>query len=208
MNSYNGAESDFFRENERILKMKTKREKQQRRKALAAEENNALVISSQLMADLKNKGILAFKQMTDDEQKKVWNWSKEVVQQYRTVHEADPSNIRNIDDLPFPKEDIKLAIKLSLPLYLSKDMQSVVKMLKTAYKDIGTFQFIDDADKKELLSRVDPKRRASAQNNGNPYPLYDKYAEVIISEQKALLQEINDFITDMESIMQDNPSGT
>lgn len=188
--------------------MKTKREKQQRRKALAAEENNTLVISSQLMADLKNKGILAFKQMTDDEQKKVWNWSKEVVQQYRTVHEANPSNIRNIDDLPFPKEDIKLAIKLSLPLYLSKDMQSVVKMLKTAYKDIGTFQFIDDADKKELLSRVDPKRRASAQNNGTLYQLYDKYAEVIISEQKALLQEINDFITDMESIMQNNPSGT
>jgi hypothetical protein len=87
-------------------------------------------------------------------------------------------------------------------------MQSVVKMLKTAYKDIGTFQFIDDADKKELRSRVHPKRRASAQNDANPHPLYDKYAEVIISEQKALLQEINDFVTDLESIMQDNPSGT
>jgi hypothetical protein len=192
----------------RIEKMKTKKEEQQNRKALAAEENNTLVISSKLMADLKNKGILAFRQMTDDEQKKVWNWSKEVIQQYRTVHEADPSNIRNIDDLPFPKEDIKLAIKLSLPLYLSKDMQRVVKILKTAYKDIGTFQFIDDADKKELRSRVHPKRRASAKNGANPHPLYDKYAEVIISEQKALFQEINDFITDLEAIMQDNPSGT
>jgi len=188
--------------------MKTKKEKQQSRKALSARGKNALVISSKLMANLKNKGILAFKQMTDDEQKKVWDWSKEVIQQYRTVLEADPSNIRNIDDLPFPKEDIKLAIKLSLPLYLSKNMQSVVKMLKTAYKDIGIFQLIDDADKKELPSRVDPRRRASAQNDGATYPMYDKYAEVIISEQKALFQEINDFVTDLESIMQDNPSGT
>jgi hypothetical protein len=190
-------------------KMKTKKENQQSRKALAAEGNNALVISSKLMADLKNKGILTFKQMTDNEQKRVWNWSKEVIRQYRTVLESDPSNIRNIDDLPFPKEDIKLAIKLSLPLYLSKDMRSVVKTLKTAYKDLGTFQFMNDPDENELRSRVDPKRRVSAHNDGTTNPLYDKFAEVIISEQKALFQEINDFITDLESIItQDNPSGT
>ena len=190
------------------MKMSTKKENLQSRKASAAEGDDALVISSIQMADLKNKGILAFKQMTDDEQKKIWNWSKEVIQQYRTVLEADPSNIRNIDDLPFPKEDIKLAIKVSLPLYLSKDMRSVVKVLKTAYKDLGTFQFIDDADSKKLWSRVDPKRRASKQNIGTTNPLYDKFAEVIISEQKALFQEINDFVTDLESIMQDNHSGT
>ena len=190
-----------------MLKMNIKKDYQQRRKTVAAEKNNALLISSKLLANLKNMGILAFKQMTEDEQKKVWNWSKEVIQQYRSVLEADPGNIRNIEDLPFPKEDIKLAIKLSLPLYISKDMQSVIKMLKTAYKDIGTFQFIDDGDKKVLQSRSDPKRRASSQNNGSTYPLSDKYTELIVSEQKALLQEVNDFVTDLDSIMQDNRVG-
>jgi hypothetical protein len=190
-----------------MLKMNAKKDYQQRRKAVAAEKNNALLISSKLLADLKNMGIVAFKQMTEDEQKKVWNWSKEVVQKYRSVLEADPANIRNIEDLPFPKEDIKLAIKLSLPLYISKDLQSVIKMLKTAYKDIGTFQFINDGDKKVLQSRSDPKRRASSQNNGSPYSLSDKYTELIVSEQKALLQEINDFVTDLDSIMQDNRAG-
>ena len=149
--------------------MNPKKENQQNRESLAAEKNNALLISSKLMANLKNKGILAFKQMTDDDQKKVWNWSKEVIQQYRSVLEADPSNIRNIENLPFPKEDIKLAIRLSLPLYLSKDMQAVVKMLKTAYKDIGTFQFIDDVDKKELRSRTDPTQRASSADSSPEY---------------------------------------
>jgi hypothetical protein len=190
------------------MKMKTKKENQQIRKSLTAEGKNAPVISSKLMADLKNKGILAFKQMADEEQKKVWDWSRQVIQQYRIALEGDQSNIRDIEDLPFPKEDIKLAIKISLPLYLSKDMQSVVKMLKTAYKDIGTFQRINDAEKKELQSRVDPKRRASKQNGEATYPLSDKYTELIVSEQKALLQEISDFIIDLESIMQGNRSGT
>jgi hypothetical protein len=188
--------------------MKTIKENRQIRKSLTAEGKNALVISPKLMAALKNKGILAFKQMVDEEQKKVWEWSREVIQQYRIALEADQSNIRNIEDLPFPKEDIKLAIKISLPLYLSKDMQSVVKILKTEYKDIGTFQRIHDAEKKKLRSSLDPKRRASEQNDETTYPLPDKYTELIVSEQKALLQEISDFIIDLESIMQGNRSGT
>ena len=183
--------------------MNAKKERQEKSESTAAEENNTLLISSKLMADLKNRGIEAFKQMTDDEQKSIWDWSKEVIRQYRSILEAKPSNIRNIEDLPFPKEDIKLAIQLSLPLYISKDMQSVIKMLKNVYKDIGTFQFIEDVDKKELLARADLKRRASSQNQNNKtiYPLSDKYTEMAVSEQKALLEEINNFVADLESIM-------
>jgi hypothetical protein len=110
--------------------------------------------------------------------------------------------------MPFPKEDIKLAIKLSLPLYISKDMQSMVKKLKTAYREIGTFQFIEDADKKKLLSRANLRRRASSKNNKTIYPLSDKYSdkytEIAVSEQKALLKEINDFVNNLQSIMPDN----
>jgi hypothetical protein len=187
--------------------MNTKKERQENPESPAAEENNTLLISSKLMADLKNRGIEAFKQMTDDEQKSVWDWSKEVIRQYRSVLEAYPANIRDIEDLPFPKDDIKLAIKLSLPLYLSKNMQSMVKMLKTAYREIGTFQLLDDVLNKELLARADLKRRASSQSNKTIYPLSDKYTQLAVSEQKALMQEINDFVTDLESIMRDNNPG-
>lgn len=180
--------------------MSGKKESRQSPKASTAEENNALLISSKLMSELKNKGILAFKQMSDDEQKKVWSWCKEVIHQYRSLLEAHPGNIRNIEDLPFPKEDIKLAIKLSLPLYISKDMQSMVKMLKTAYREMGTFQVIDDSDKNELLSSANPKRSASHQDNKTAYPIYAKYTKISVSEQKALLQEISDFVNDLESI--------
>jgi predicted Fe-S protein YdhL (DUF1289 family) len=184
--------------------MNAKKENRNGHKSSAAAESNTLLISSKLMADLKNRGIMAFKQMSDDEQKRVWNWSKEVIKQYRSVLEADRGNIRNIENLPFEKEDIKLAIKLSLPLYVSKDMQRVVKMLKTAYREIGTFQLLDDADKNELLARADLKRRASSQDNKTISPLSDKYTELAVSEQKALLQDINDFVADLKLIMKNN----
>ena len=187
-----------------MLKMNAKKENRNGRKRSAAAESNSLLISSKLMADLKNRGIIAFKQMSDDEQKRVWHWSKEVIKQYRSVLEAHPSNIRNIENLPFPKEDVQLAIKLSLPFYLSKDTQSVVKRLKTAYREIGTFQHIEDVDKRELLSRENLKRKASSRYNKTIYPLSDKYTALAVSEQKALLQDINDFVADLESIMKDN----
>lgn len=191
-----------------MLKINTNKENQQNRKTSTSKEKDMLLVSSKLLVDLKNKGIMAFKKMTDEELKRVWEWSKEVIQQYRSLLETCPSNIRNVEDMPFPKEDIKLAIKLSLPLYISKDMQSMVKKLKTAYREIGTFQFIEDADKKKLLSRANLRRRASSKNNKTIYPLSDKYSdkyrEIAVSEQKALLKEINDFVNNLQSIMPDN----
>jgi len=190
--------------NEELFKPKTRKKARRTRQNDAAGKNDMLLISSSLLADLKNMGILAFKQMTDNEQKTVWKWSKEVIRRYRSVLEAYPGNIRDVEDLPFPKEDIKLAIKLSLPLYISKDMQSMVKMLKTSYKEIGTFQIIDDSDKKKLRTRADSERRSPSQNNRKVYPVTDKYTEITVSEKKALLQEINDFVTDLESTMRGN----
>jgi hypothetical protein len=187
-----------------MFKPKKRNKDRQRSQSAAVKEDDMLLVSPKLLANLKNKGILAFKHMTDDEQKKVWKWSQKVVQRYRNVLETHTGNIRNLEDLPFPKEDIKLAIKLSLPLYLSKDMQSMVKILKNAYKEIGTFQNMDDFDDPKLPSRADSKRKSSEQRTKTTYPLADKYTELTISEQKALMQEINDFVTDLESTMRND----
>ena len=77
-------------------------------------------------------------------------------------------------------------------------------LLKTSYKEIGTFQIIDDSDKKRLPSRENSDRRSPSQNNRKVYPVTDKYTEIAVSEKKALLQEINDFVTDLESTMRSN----
>jgi len=183
-----------------MLNRKTGKKIRRSSQTATAEETNPLLISSRLLADLKNKGILAFKQMTDDEQKLVWKWCKEVIRQYRNILEADPSNIRNVESLPFPKEDIKLAIRLSLPLYISKDIQSMVRMLKTAYKEIGAFQTIEPQNKKRMSSISAGKGKLTSQQYQDALQSYDKYMELVVSEKKGLLQEINAFITELERL--------
>ena len=186
---------------ETMSNSKAKNKDRRGRPAAAIEKDDMLLSSSKMLANLKNRGILAFKQMTAEEQKLVWKWSKEVIRQYLSEIETNPGNIRTVETLPFPKEDIKLAIKLSLPLYLTKDMQNMVKKLKTAYKELGTFQRIDESDKKEWLSQSDVKDRTSSQNHISPYALSDKYTEISVSEKKALLQEINDFVNDLKALI-------
>ena len=167
-----------------------------------------LFVSSKLLANLRNEGIMAFKKMSDDEQKRIWQWSKEVIRQYQIVLEADRSNIRNLEDLPFPKEDIKLAIKLSLPLYISKDMQSVVRMLKTAYKDIGAFQPIDPEDKGHLSSEAAGQGEVGSEQYQEALLCYERYMGVVVSEKKGLLQEINSYIIDLEALARDKSAAT
>jgi hypothetical protein len=179
---------------------KVRKKDRQNGQAVVVEKDKMLLISSKLMADLKNKGILAFREMTDDQQRLVWKWCKEVIRQYRGVLEADPRNIRNVNSLPFPKEDIQLAIKLSLPFYITKNMQSMVKTLKNAYREIGTFQSIDPEDEKYVASVATTKVKKTSEQAQNALRSYEKYMDLAVSEKKILLQEINNFVTELEAL--------
>lgn len=177
------------------------------RHVAAAGEPNRTSISPRLKADLKNKGITAFKQLNDDEQKGVWQWCNEVVRQYRGVLETDPRNIRNVESLPFPKEDIRLALKMLLPLYISKGMHSMVRKLKNAYQETGTFQTIDPQDHAYPSTETTPKKKQiSKKQYSDVGRANDEYMEQIISEKKGLLEDINNFVNELEALTSDGSS--
>ena len=69
-----------------------------------------------LLKDFKRKGLSAFKNMNEEEQKALISWSKNVTRQYTNLIGNDLSNIRDKKDLPYAREDIKFAIKLMLPI--------------------------------------------------------------------------------------------
>jgi len=152
-------------------------------------------------------GIMAFKQLTDDEQKQVWQWCNEVVRLYRGVLETDPRNIRNVESLPFPKEDIRLALKMLLPLYISKGMHSMVRKLKNAYQETGTFQTIDPQDHAYLFTET---TRKGKQISKKQYSVVDrtneKYMGLVISEKKGLLQDIHNFVNELEALTSEGSS--
>jgi hypothetical protein len=156
-------------------------------------QNGSASSLERLMRNLKAKGLYAFKDMSEEEQRRVWDWSKEVIRHYRKTLERNPANIRSVDELPFRKEEIKLAIELSLPLYAQKNIHSMVKTLKTNYKELGVFQSIEPEDKEKLRTISVRQDKTSAKQNREVLEIHEKYMEMVVSEKKSLLEEINNF---------------
>lgn len=156
-------------------------------------------ISPELLARLRKKGIATFEQLSDKEQTDVWEWSREVIRSYRNTLETDQRNVRDLAELPFTKDDIKLAIKIALPLYVSKDLQRMIRALKNAYKELGAFQDLDrlTAEKKTLRDNLVGflLRNGKTSSDGA-----DKNMDLIVSEKKALTEEINSFVADLDSL--------
>ena len=123
---------------------------------------------------MRDRGLAALTDMTQKEQVQVVNWAQDVFNRYRIVIKKHPGKIKNSSDLPFPKEEIRLAIKVLLPAYLDKASVEVLDELKEKYVGLGAFQKMDQPE--------------------------DVLMELIISEQKILLEEINAFINDLSTL--------
>ena len=155
-----------------------------------------------LLKNFKRKGLSAFNNMNKKEQKALINWSNDVTRQYTNLIDYGLSNIRDIADLPYPKEDIKIAIKIILPIYISKGPPNMVKKLKLAYQELGGFQQIDPADKKRILRPKISKDTNSSKKVRKSLSIYDKYLEISISERKGLFHEIENYIDDLKYVIQ------
>jgi len=157
----------------------------------AVDESNASGINlEELLQILQAKGLYAFKGMSDIEQRRVWFWSKNVIRHYRVVLERNPANIRAAEDLPFSKEEVKLAIKLALPFYAQKNIHSMVRNLRTIYKELGCFQSIETGDKAKLRKPYNRGDKSTSVPYGELLKIHEKYMETVISEKKSLLEEI------------------
>jgi hypothetical protein len=150
------------------------------------------------LKSFKRKGISAFKNLDEKEQKALFNWSKNVTRQYTKLIDNDLSNLKDIADLPYPKEDIKLAIKIMLPIYISNGPQSMIKKLKLAYQELATFQQIKKGDDKKIISPATSKNTDASITNRENLTSYNKYLDIAISKRKILFQEIDNYVEDLK----------
>ena len=165
---------------------------------LQKEMKNASSELKRFLKDFKTSGLAAFKKMNKEEQKRIIDWSTGVTRQYLILIDKDLSNIKDIADLPYPKEDIKLAIKMMLPIYISNGPPNMVKKLKLAYQELGSFQQIDLGDKKRILSPATFKDTIASKKIRENLTIYDEYLEITISERKILFQEIENYVDDLK----------
>ena len=167
-------------------------------KALPSKNEKLTVTIEAFIKDFRHKGISALANLQKNEQALIVNWAQDVVDQYGSFLMEYPMKIKNLDDSPFPKENIKIAIKTLLPAYLAKGSDDIVNLLKDRYVRLSAFQEISQEDKETIIRESNEIDQKSESADTSLFPTYHKYIQIIISEQKILLEEIDTFIDDLQ----------
>lgn len=146
---------------------------------------------------LRKQGISVINSLKKEDQRLVWNWAKEVVEQYRKTLSQNTRNLRSTTELPVAKNDIQLAIKLSILPHITRGPKKMVKVLQNNYIGLAAFQEISEADRKKIDEVIETKDRQSNPTNSEQLNIYHKYTHLVSQERKHLIEDINSFINDL-----------
>jgi len=154
-----------------------------------------------LLNKLRKTEITSILTMSRKKQKTVLNWAYNLVNQYDAILKNNPMQLKDIAELPCSKMDAKLAIKLLMLTSVEKRLEdNTVVNLKDKFVSLGSFQSIDQEDIVKLIKYISYIQKLSMDADTPSFPELNKYVDLIISEQKALLDEINSFIEDIRKI--------
>ena len=147
--------------------------------------------------DFNDKGITSLSILSTDGQRMVVNWAQDVVDQYRSTLKEHPMKINNLENLPFPKEEIKVAIKTLITAYAAKDSKGILTILQDQYVRLSTFQKLNQEDKDTITKEAAEMDQTSDLSDTSLFPTYHKYMQFVISEQKVLLEDIKTFLSNL-----------
>jgi hypothetical protein len=161
---------------------------------------HSISVLDNLLKKLREQGPSVVSTMKKSDIKIIANWAYEVFNDYSTVLEDFPMKIKSIAELPCPKQDIKLAIKILLPTYLSKGSDDMVDLLKERYVSLSAFQEISIEDKETMIKEFHEIEKENITANRTLFPNYYKYIDLMVAEQNALVDDINIYIEDLPQI--------
>jgi hypothetical protein len=153
-----------------------------------------------LLNEIKDKGIFAFAGMSEENQVIITKWAYEISDRYVSVLKKHPTKIKDIAELPASKQEVKMAIKILLTAPVVKKSDEIVDTLKDRFVSIGAFQDIDQDDKEKMFEQDNKIETELEYTSSSEFSKYHKYLEVIISEQNALLDDVNNFINDLNEL--------
>jgi hypothetical protein len=153
-----------------------------------------------LLDEIKYKGIFEIAQMSEKNQVTITKWARDIYDRYESVLENQPTKIKNIVELPTSKQEVKMAIKILLTANFLKKSDEMVDRLKDRYISIGAFQDIDLEDGEKIFYEVNNMEQELESDYASVFPEYHKHLEVVILEQNALIDDVNNFINDLNEI--------
>ena len=143
------------------------------------------------------KGLSALAQLRDNQQTIIAKWARDVVDQYGIFLKIIPGKIKDKSELPYPKETIKIAIKTLIPAYVITKSDNMITLLKDRYVHLSSFQAISPEDKTTIHTEADNKNWMPASSDASLTSTHQKYMQLVLSEEKILLEDIEAFCTDL-----------
>ncbi|MGD2099395.1 MAG: hypothetical protein PVG35_17600 [Desulfobacterales bacterium] len=153
-----------------------------------------------LLKTLRVKGISTIAGLSKNDMIRLANWANQVFNDYAVALESLPMKIKHNADLPHPKEDIKMAIKILLLTHVSKGSDDMVTLLKERYVRLSTFQEIRREDQENLIKESCEMNNQTGSTVRPTFTTYNKYIDLIVAEQNVLVEDINTFIEDLPSM--------
>jgi hypothetical protein len=163
-------------------------------------ENSSSEVEA-LLNKLRKTGITAILTMNKKAQIAMSNWAYNLVDQYDATLKNNPVKLKDTAELPCSKMDAKLAIKLLMLASVEKKLDdNTFVNLKDKFVSLGSFQSIDQEDVVKLINHISDIQKKSMDADTPSFSELNKYMDLVISEQKALLDEINSFIEEIRKI--------
>jgi hypothetical protein len=193
---------NIFRQKKKMRKFSmepTKNDKKLETNSRTSENSSSEVEA--LLNKLRKTEITAILTMNKKAQITMSNWAYNLVDQYDATLKNNPVKLKDTAELPCSKMDVKLAIKLLMLASAEKRLDdNAIVNLKDKFVSLGSFQSIDQEDIVKLINHISDIQKKSMDADTPSFPESNKYMDLIISEQKALLDEINSFIEDIRKI--------
>ena len=155
----------------------------------------------ELLHTLRKRGVTAVLTMDKNAQMTMSSWAHELVNQYTAVLKNNPMKLKDLTKLPCSKVDAKLAIKILLMASVTKEIQEeMVVDLRNKFVSLGSFQPVDQKDLLKVKKYISGIQKKMTDVDSSSFLGLNKYMNMIISEQKVLLHEINSFIEDIRKL--------
>jgi len=177
-------------------------------KALNQIDEKQPAVISVYVKEFRQKGLSILSGMSKDAQTILVNWAQNVVDRYGLLLQENPAKIKNVADLPCSKADLKIAIKVLLPAYLAKESGDIVDLLKDRYARLSAFQEISQEDKETIIKISDEIGQKSESADTSFFSTYQKYMQIIVSQEKILLDDIKAYINDLQIRKTDSQNQT
>jgi hypothetical protein len=89
--------------------------------------------------------------MSKEDKTSIVNWAQGVVEHYGSYLKEHTMKIKDVADLPLPKENLKIAIKALLPADLAKGSDDIVNLFKYSYVRLSAFEEISQEVKEAII---------------------------------------------------------